>query len=137
MGCYLAPEDTLMIESVVARLKERPRDVGLLVAAYLSVKLLEPEGDRRGEDIAAALATEGLEDMSAHFLPRRCSWCWDGRTWSMIRKEREVRSRTEYILGTDCRSVRDPWHNLDHYMVMGCLHSASLKEHARYLRGES
>ena len=26
-------------------------------------------------------------------------------------------------------------HNSDHYMVLGCLHSASLKEHARYLRG--
>ena len=46
-----------------------------------------------------------------------------------------MRSWTDYILGTDCRSVRDPRHNLDHYMVMGCLHSASLKEHARYLRG--
>ena len=58
----------------------------------------------------------------------------------MIREGREVRSRTDYILGMDCRlfgnvSVRDPRHNSDHYMVLGCLHSASLKEHARYLRG--
>ena len=40
--------------------------------------LAEPEGDRRGEDIAAALATEGLEYMLAHFLPRRRPWCWAG-----------------------------------------------------------
>ena len=58
----------------------------------------------------------------------------------MLRKVREVRSRTDYILGTDrCLfgnvSVRDPRHNLDHYMVLGCLPSASLTEHKRYLGG--
>ena len=58
----------------------------------------------------------------------------------MILEGREVRSRTDYILGADCRlfgnvSVRDPRHKSDHYMVMGCLQSAPLKEHARYLRG--
>ena len=58
----------------------------------------------------------------------------------MIREGREVQSWTDYILGTDCHlfgnnSVWDPRHNSDHYMVLGCLHSASLKEHARYLRG--
>ena len=58
----------------------------------------------------------------------------------MIREEREVRSQTYYILGTDLRlignvSVRDPMHNSDHYIVLGCLHSASLKENAGYLRG--
>ena len=58
----------------------------------------------------------------------------------MIREGREVRFRTDYILGTDCRlfgnvSVRDPTHNSDHYMVLGCLHSAPLREHARCLRG--
>ena len=51
-----------------------------------------------------------------------------------------MRSRTDYILGTDGRllgnvSVRDPRHNSDRYMVLGCLHSASLREHARYLGG--
>ena len=58
----------------------------------------------------------------------------------MIREGKEVRSRTDYILGKDRRifgnvSVQDPMHNSEHYMVMGCLHSAYLKEHARYLRG--
>ena len=58
----------------------------------------------------------------------------------MIREGREVRSRTDYILGMDHRlfgnvSVRDPRHNSDHCMALVCLHSASLKEHARYLRG--
>ena len=56
----------------------------------------------------------------------------------MIWERREVRSRTDYTLGTDCRlfgdvSVRDTRHNSDHCMVLGFLHSASLREHTRYL----
>ena len=87
------------------------------------MKLSEPEGDRRGEDIAVALATEGLEDISAHFLPLRCSWCRDGGVWSIIREGREVRSQTDYILVTDRRifwnmSVRYPRHKSDYYMVL-------------------
>ena len=58
----------------------------------------------------------------------------------MIREGREVRSQTDYILGTDlCLfgnvSVRDPMHNSDHYMVLGCLHRATLREHSRYFGG--
>ena len=58
----------------------------------------------------------------------------------MIRAGREVRSRTDYILGKDFRlfwnvSVRDPRHNSDHYMVLGFLCSAPLREHSRYLGG--
>ena len=58
----------------------------------------------------------------------------------MIQKGREMRSGTDYILGTDrCLfgnvSVWDPRHNSDHYMDLGCLHSASLMDHTRYLRG--
>ena len=51
-----------------------------------------------------------------------------------------MRSRTYYILGMNRRlfinvSIWDPRHNSDHYMVLGCLHSAPLREHARYLGG--
>ena len=40
-----------------------------------------------------------------------------------------VRSRTDYITGTDRRlflnvSVRDPRHNTDHYLVLACLPGA-------------
>ena len=69
VGCYLAPDDTLTIESVVDALKERPMGAELPVAGDFNAKLAEPEGDRRGEDIAVAMSTEGLEDMSSHFLP--------------------------------------------------------------------
>ena len=47
----------------------------------------------------------------------------------MVRVGMEVRSCTYYILGTDRHhfwniSIRDPRHNSDHYLVLGCLHSA-------------
>ena len=63
VGCYLVPNYTSTIESVVATLKERPKGAELLVTGDFNANLVEPEGDRRGEDIAEALATEGLEDM--------------------------------------------------------------------------
>ena len=138
VGCYLAPDNTSTIESVVSALKERPRGTEILMEGEFNFNLVEPEGDWRGEDIAAAMATEGLEDMLAHLLPRRRSWCRDGRTWSMIWEGREVPSRTDYILGTDLRlfgnvSVQDPRNNSDHYMVLGCLHRSPLREYDRYI----
>ena len=74
--------------------------------------------------------------MAWHFLPRGKRWCRDRRTWDMRRKGQVVRSRTDYILGTDRRlfrnvSVRDPRHNSDHDMVLGCLPSAPLLETKR------
>ena len=140
MGCYLAPNNTSTIERVVEALRELPNGEELLVAGDLNINFAAPEGDRREEDIAAILATKGLEDMAPHFLPRRCRWCWDRRKWCILRQGREVRSRTDYILGTDRRlfgnvSIQDHQHNSDHYMVLGCLPSAFLTEHTWYLGG--
>ena len=49
-----------------------------------------------------------------------------------------MRSWTDYILGMDHSlfwsvSVREPRHNLDHYLVVGCLRIAPLMEHSEYL----
>ena len=51
-----------------------------------------------------------------------------------------MRSLMDCILDMDCRlfgnvSVQDPRHKAYHYMVMGCLHIAPLREHARCLGG--
>ena len=54
------------------------------MAGDLNVKLLEPEGDRRGEEITADLTMEILEDILVHFLPLQCPWFQDRRTWSMV-----------------------------------------------------
>ena len=58
----------------------------------------------------------------------------------MVREGKVFRSRTDYILGTDRSliwnvSVRDPRHNTNHYMVLGCLCSSNKREHAKYLTG--
>ena len=80
-----------------------------------------------------------LEDMAGqHFLPRRRACCQDRKTWLMRRQGRLVRSRTDYILGSDCRifqnvALRDPMHNSDYFMVMGSLREASPREHSNYL----
>ena len=140
VGGYLALDYTSTIERVVEALKERPKGEELMVVGDLNINLAAPEGDQREEDTAATIAAGGLEDMAQHFLPRQRQWCQDKRTWGILQKGREVCYRTDYILGTDHRlfrnvSVRDPRHNLDHYMVLGCLPSASLTEHKRYLGG--
>ena len=74
----------------------------------------------------------GLEDMAAHFLPRKRKWGRERRTWAMVRGGKAVRSRTDYILGTDRSlfrnvAVRDPRHNSDHYMVMGLLRGGTVR----------
>ena len=56
----------------------------------------------------------------------------------MVGIVREVRSRTDYILETDHSllrnmSVRYPKHNSDHYLILGCLHSTTLREHVHQL----
>ena len=40
--CYLAPDDTLMIERVVEALKERPKGAELLVAGDMNANLADP-----------------------------------------------------------------------------------------------
>ena len=47
IGCYLAPDDTLTINSFVAALKELPQGLEMLVAGDLNADLEEPEGDQR------------------------------------------------------------------------------------------
>ena len=58
----------------------------------------------------------------------------------MVRGGKAVRSRTDYILGTDRSifrnvAVRDPRHNSDHYMVMGLLRGGTVRENIRYIVG--
>ena len=140
VGAYVAPKDEVTTETVVAAIGRKPPGAELMVAGYFNVDIMEPEGNRRAENIATDIATAGLEDMAQHFMPRRRRWNRDRRTWDMRRKVQVVRSRTDYILGTDrCLlknfAVRDPRHNSDHYMVLGCLPSAPLSATKRYLGG--
>ena len=82
-----------------------------------------------------ALAEAGLEDMIFHFFPSLKPWSRDGHTWSMLIGGQEVRSSTDYLMGTDnCMfHQRDTCHNLDHYVVLGYLRGAPAAEHLHYL----
>ena len=131
VGAYVAPEEKVTMETVIAAIGQKPPGADLMVAGDLNVDILAPEG-RRAENIAMDLATAGVEDMAQHFMPRRRRWNRDRWTWDMRRKGQVVRSWTDYILGTDRRlfknvAVRNPRNNTDHYMVFGCLPGAPLE----------
>ena len=58
----------------------------------------------------------------------------------MVREGRVIRSRTDYLLGTDRSlfrnvAVQDPRHNSDHFMVVRHLRSATDRDHAFYIKG--
>ena len=78
-----------------------------------------------------------LENISAHFLLRRCPSCRDRKMCNVVWLVREMRSRADYILGIDRHLFRNvaAWdlsRNSDHYMVLGYICSATLREHADY-----
>ena len=140
IGCYLAPDDARTIERVVTALGDQPRGTALIVAGDFNTDLGDMACDRRGTEIAAAITEAGLEDMTAHFLPRKRKWGRERRTWSMVRGGKAIRSWTDYILGTDRSlfrnvAVRDPHYNSDHYMVVGLLKGRTAREHIRYITG--
>ena len=74
IGCYLSPDDAETIERVVTDLGDRPKGTALIVAGDLNTDLGGAESDRRGSEIAAAMTEAGVEDMTAHFLPRKRKW---------------------------------------------------------------
>ena len=80
---------------------ERPRGTELIVAGNLNVDLDKAGVQGWDEEIMATVATAGLEDLAGHFPPRRRAWFKDRRTWAVVRQGSAVRSRTEYILGSD------------------------------------
>ena len=119
---------------------DQPIGTALVVAGDLNTDLGDVDCDGRGAEIAAAITEAGLEDMAANFLKRKRRWGRERRTWAMVRGGEAVRSRTDYILGTDHSlfrnvAVRDPRHNSDHYMVMGLLRGRTGREHVKYITG--
>ena len=89
IGCYLAPDDARTIERVVTDLSDQPRGTALIVAGDINTDLGDMACNERGTAIAAAITEAGLEDMTAHFLPRKRKWGRERRTWSMVRGGRQ------------------------------------------------
>ena len=109
-----------------------------MVVRDFNINLASLYGQELDKGIEAAMSEKGLEDMSGHFLPRHKQWFRDVRTWDMHRDSREVRYRTDYILGTDSRllqniAVRDASNNMERYLVLGCLCRAAPDMNLRYL----
>ena len=101
VGAYVAPENKVTMETVVAAMGRKPPGAELTVAGDFNVDILAPEGNRRLENIATDLVTAGVEDMAQHFMPQRRRWSRDRRTWDMRRKGQVVWSRTATFLLVD------------------------------------
>ena len=59
IGYYLAPDDTLTIERVVAVLRDIPKGIALVVAGDINTDLEDSENDWRGTAIATAMTAAG------------------------------------------------------------------------------
>ena len=64
---------------------DQPKGTALVVAGDFNTDLGDVDCDGRGEEIAAAITEAGLEDMAAHFLPRKRKCGRERRTWEMAR----------------------------------------------------
>lgn len=98
VGAYIPPADLSTLEFVNRALDDLPQGQQPLLLGDLNVDLDDPR-DERAQSIAADLASYGFEDMSAHFRQRR--GFRHGTTWMQCRNDEMVRSRCDYILGTD------------------------------------
>ena len=110
----------------------------MIFAGDLNVNLERTGGWGRYEDIATLVAKTGLEDILEHFLLRLRPWRRDRQSWETVRQGRELRSWTDYILGSDFQIFRNMIvrylrHNSDHFMVMGYLCGDYPNKHWRYL----
>ena len=65
----MAPDENSTIEDVIVAISQSPRRGALLLVGNLNTNLTAPEGRARDEEIAAAMATAGIEDINGHFLP--------------------------------------------------------------------
>ena len=59
-----------------------------MVASYFNANIEDMEGYHNNEEIASAMTTAVLEDMTTHFLAYCKSWARDGMTWYMFRQGR-------------------------------------------------
>ena len=114
--CYLAPFKNTTIWYVVAAMVEWPRGAELIFLGELNVDLERTGGQRIDKEVAVAVVTMGHMYISTQFLPRRRAWNGYQWTWAVVKQGREMRSRTDYILGSDRQifqnvAVQEPQHN--------------------------
>ena len=118
--CYLPLRYGATIFDVGAEMNDCPRGGKLNVTCDLKTNL-ERAGLRRRDCGCGGYSGAGicLENVCVRWL----KWCKDRHMWAMLWHGREVRSRTNYIMGSDCLifrnvTVRYPRHNSNHFMVI-------------------
>lgn len=136
VGAHVPPDSLSETNHIVEAFSKCPDGVDPVLAGNLNANVEFPECER-DEEIAAAAAAEGLEDVSLHFLQKQNRRMRE-HTWSMMCQGEFISSKVDHILGTDrCFfmnvTVKEPHHCSDHRMVVGCLHSQSIKENRRHL----
>ena len=139
VGCYISPDEALIVEDDIAAISRQPQGAELLVAGNFNADLANPEGIACAEEIDTALAAAGLEDMSANLSLMHKPWTRDWRIWIIRRRDWVVRCWTYCQLGTDSHIyqnllVRNACHKSNHYLVLGCLWGELAQEHVCYLR---
>jgi hypothetical protein len=99
IGVYLPPSNLDDLPFLTTALDRFPNQTPILLGD-LNVNLADPIGDRN-QEVAALMAAYGLEDMLPNYLQRRSFR--HGTTWWQMRQGELIRSRCDYILGSDRR----------------------------------
>jgi len=144
VGGYIPPDDRTTLPHITAAITrfEHHRSLNrLIIMGDLNVDLSGPSRTERDTEIRDILSINSLEDMLLHFKPTaRYS---HRQTWWQERGGFLIRSRCDYILGSDRRMfcnvyLKDPrCFSSDHFMVIGKLTSATRSRNRSYLRGRT
>jgi exonuclease III len=134
---YLPPSNLTDLPHLTTALDRFPNEAPLLLGD-LNVDLLNLRPPRN-QQVAEVITAYGLEDMLHHFQQRKAFT--HQKTWWQNREGKIIRSRCDYILGTDRRlfetvSIRDPrYFTSDHYMLVACYLISPTPSHKLYLQG--
>ena len=114
-----------IVHCVEQALQAAPTGLELILMGDLNVRLGDP-CEKQEEDLATALADQGLVNMTGNLLPRRQYWGAGGWKWSMQRDERKLTGRGDYILSMERRSfvntgLREKHHGTDHMLILAVL----------------
>lgn len=137
IGAYLPPTTLDHLTDLDMALDRFP-DADPMILGDLNVNIHNP-ATPRSHHVAAFIAAHGLFDLLPHFL--QTSKYKDHTTWHQMRQGTLIRSRCDYILGTDRRliqrlRIRDTRHyDSDHYMLRARLLRSPTNCHFKYLKG--
>ena len=139
IGVYLSPKHLNDVPFLVEALERFPNQ-SPLVLGDLNVDLKKPHLNRVNQ-VSSTLAAYGLEDILYHFRQRPNFGHM--KTWHQKRNGVTIRSRCDYILGTDRRlfhtaRISNPrYFTTDHYMISADYMIQPTACHNRYLHGRT